>query len=60
MYTGRMIEELFESVERAEQHASAVRAVRAADADAVKPDVHQVRDTFIYNFSYNQGLVGVA
>ena len=57
MYSGRMIEELIESVERAEQHAC---AVRTADADAVRVDVRQVRDTFIYNFSYNQGLVGVA
>ncbi len=57
MYTGRMIEELFESVERAERHAC---ATRAADADELKADVRQVRDTFIYNFSYNQELVGVA
>ena len=57
MYTGRMIEELMESVERAEQHA---HMMRAGEADVIKVDVHQIRDTFIYNFSYNQGLVGVA
>ncbi len=57
MYTGRMIEELFESVERAEQHAC---TAHASEEDAVRVDVRQVRDTFIYNFSYNQGLVGVA
>ena len=58
MYTGRMIEELVESVERAEQHAH-VR-LSAPEADVVRADVQQVRDTFIYNFSYNQELVGVA
>ncbi len=57
MYTGRMIEELLESVERAEQHA---RAMSAPEADLMRTDVQQVRDTFIYNFSYNQELVGVA
>ncbi|MBZ5645958.1 MAG: hypothetical protein LAN37_01900 [Acidobacteriia bacterium] len=57
MYTGRVIEELMESVERAEQHA---HMMRAGEADVIKVDVHQSRDTFIYNFSYNQGLVGVA
>ncbi len=57
MYTGRMIEELVESVQRAEQHA---RALSAPEADLVRPEVQQVRDTFIYNFSYNQELVGVA
>ncbi len=56
MYTGRMIEELVESVERAEQHA------RATSVSEVTPrvEVQQIRDTFIYNFSYNQELVGVA
>ncbi|HVP42152.1 MAG TPA: hypothetical protein VMS96_01900 [Terriglobales bacterium] len=57
MYTGRVIEELVESVERAEQHA---RAMSAPDMDLVRAEVRQVRDTFIYNFSYNQELVGVA
>ena len=56
MYTGRMIEELVESVERAEQHARVV----FAPEDPVRVDVQQIRDTFIYNFSYNQELVGVA
>ncbi len=56
MYTGRMIEELVESVERAEQHAQTTSAAE----DTVRADVRQVRDTFIYNFSYNQELVGVA
>ncbi len=57
MYTGRMIEELVESVERAEQHAC---VLSAPEVDVVRADVQQVRDTFIYNFSYNQELVGVA
>ncbi len=57
MYTGRMIEELVESVERAEQHA---HVLSAPEVDVVRADVQQVRDTFIYNFSYNQELVGVA
>ncbi len=57
MYTGRMIEELVESVERAEQHA---RIVAAPDMSVLRTEVQQVRDTFIYNFSYNQELVGVA
>lgn len=56
MYTGRMIEELVESVERAEQHARAMKAPEVS----LHADVQQVRDTFIYNFSYNQELVGVA
>ncbi len=56
MYTGRMIEELVESVERAEQHAHVV----CAPEDPVRVEVQQIRDTFIYNFSYNQELVGVA
>ncbi len=57
MYTGRMIEELVESVERAEQHA---QAMSSYDEDRLRADVQQVHDTFIYNFSYNQELVGVA
>jgi hypothetical protein len=57
MYTGRIIEELVESVERAEQHA---RATSAITQDLAQVHVQQVRDTFIYNFSYNQELVGVA
>ena len=56
MYTGRIIEELVESVERAEQHAR----VMSVSADMPRVEVQQVRDTFIYNFSYNQELVGVA
>ena len=57
MYTGRMIDELLESVERAEQHA---RAISAPDVEMLRADVQQIHDTFIYNFSYNQELVGVA
>ena len=57
MYTGRMIEELVKSVERAEQHA---RVSREAELPPLRVEVQQVRDTFIYNFSYNQELVGVA
>ena len=57
MYTGRMIDELLESVERAEQHA---HALSASYADMPRVDVQHVHDTFIYNFSYNQELVGVA
>ena len=56
MYTGRMIEELTESVERAEQHARAV----TDSVEAVRVDVQHIHDTFIYNFSYNRELVGVA
>ncbi len=56
MYTGRMIEELVESVERAEQHAR----VASVSEDTPRVEVQQIRDTFIYNFSYNQELVGVA
>ncbi len=56
MYTGRMIEELVESVERAEQHARAM----SLPSDMPRVEVQQIRDTFIYNFSYNQELVGVA
>jgi len=52
-----MIEELVESVERAEQHA---RTVGGPDGEALRVDVQRIRDTFIYNFSYNQELVGVA
>ena len=57
MYTGRMIEELIESVERAERHAHFVMPV---DLEPMRVEVRQIRDTFIYNFSYNQELVGVA
>ncbi len=57
MYTGRMIEELMESVERAEQHAL---VLAGTESQPLKVDIHQIRNTFIYNFSYNQGLVGVA
>ncbi len=57
MYTGKMIDELVQSVERAEQHA---RVLHGAEAEALHVDVQQIRDTFIYNFSYNQELVGVA
>ncbi len=56
MYTGRMIEELIESVQRAEQHA---HVARSAPAEPMV-EFHPVADTFIYNFSYNQELVGVA
>ncbi len=56
MYTGRMIEELVESVERAEQHAR----LTSAPLETPRVEVQQIRDTFIYNFSYNQELVGVA
>ncbi len=56
MYTGRMIEELVESVERAEQHAH----VTSASLETPRVEVQQIRDTFIYNFSNNQELVGVA
>ena len=56
MYTGRMIEQLVESVERAEQHARVVSSAM----EMPRVDVQQIRDTFIYNFSYNQELVGVA
>jgi hypothetical protein len=52
-----MIEDLLESVERAEQHA---RLVSASGVDMPRVEVQHIRDTFIYNFSYNQELVGVA
>ena len=58
MYTGRMIEELFESVERAEQHAQQLHT--ADDLAVVHADVRQIRDTFIYNFSYSREHIGVA
>ncbi len=57
MYTGRMIDELIESVQRAEKHAD---SVKAADVKPATVDVHQVRNTFIYNFSYSQEHIGVA
>lgn len=56
MYTGRMIEELMESVERAEQHAHLMMA------DSLRPmqvEVRQVGDTFLYDFLPAQ-LAGVA
>ena len=56
MYTGRVIEELIESVERAERHARPA----ATPVEPMRVEVRQIRDTFIYNFSYNQELVGVA
>ena len=58
MYTGNVIEELMQSVERAEQHAQRMYA-----ADEIVPlsvDVRRIRDTFIYNFSYSQEHIGVA
>jgi hypothetical protein len=58
MYTGTVIEELMESVERAEQHAYQPHA--ASDVAPLRVDVRQVRDTFIYNFSYSQEHIGVA
>ncbi len=57
MYTGRMIDELIESVQRAEKHAD---TMKAAEVKPVTVDVHQVRNTFIYNFSYSQEHIGVA
>ena len=57
MLQGTMIDELIQSVERAEQHA---RATSAPDVEMLRVDVQQVHDTFIYNFSYNQEHVGVA
>ena len=57
MYSGRLIDELLQSVERAERHA---RVTSAPDVEMLRVDVQQVHDTFIYNFSYNQELVGVA
>ncbi len=57
MFTGRTIEELIESVERAEQHA---HQMEAQDRPAVEVQVRQVRDTFIYSFSYPKELVGAA
>ncbi len=58
MYTGRMIEELLESVERAEKHAERMHV--AEEVLPLSVDVRQVRDTFIYNFSYSQEHIGVA
>ena len=58
MYTGNLIEELMVSVERAEQHAQQLHA--AEDLMALRADVRQIRDTFIYNFSYSQEHIGVA
>ncbi len=58
MYTGKVIEELMQSVERAEQHAQQLHATE--DLPVLRADVRQVRDTFIYNFSYSQEHIGVA
>ena len=57
MFTGRTIEELIESVERAEQHA---HQMEPQDGPEVEVQVRQVRDTFIYSFSYPKELVGAA
>ena len=56
MYTGRLIDELIESVQRAEKHALSMKAA----VEPVAVDVRQVRNTFIYNFSYSQEHIGVA
>ena len=57
MYTGTMIDELIQSVQRAEKHADSMRAV---EATPVTDEVRQVLNTFIYNFSYSQEHIGVA
>ena len=56
MYTGRLIDELIESVQRAEKHALSMKV----DDEMLRADVRQVRNTFIYNFSYSQEHIGVA
>lgn len=57
MFTGRTIEELIESVERAERHA---HQMETQDQHEAEVRVRQVRDTFIYSFSYPKELVGAA
>ena len=58
MYKGEMIEQLMQSVERAEQHALRLHA--AEEVLPLRAEVQQIRDTFIYNFSYSQEHIGVA
>ena len=58
MYTGNVIDELMQSVERAEQHVQRMRAAEEVLPRSV--DVRRIRDTFIYNFSYSQEHIGAA